>query len=81
VASGFEPTHLSLTPRITPLSGGLYDWLDLFVRHTFLRDFGDDEAKEIMREVQERLAVDCRDASGKWTMVYTRLRFSAILKW
>ncbi|KDR82636.1 hypothetical protein GALMADRAFT_238074 [Galerina marginata CBS 339.88] len=80
ITAGFEPTHMSLTPRITPLPTGLYDWLNIFVRNSFLREFSDEEASEIMREVEDRCRVDCRDASGKWAMMYTRLRFSAILK-
>ncbi|KAH9480552.1 putative methyltransferase C70.08c [Psilocybe cubensis] len=80
VTAGFEPTHISLTPRITPLPTGLYDWLDLFARNSFLRDFTDEEAREIMRDVEDRCRGDCRDASGKWAMMYTRLRFTAVLK-
>lgn len=80
ITAGFEPTHISLTPRITPLETGLYDWLNLFARVSFLRDFSDEEAIQIMREVEDRMRVDCRDASGRWAMMYTRLRFAAILK-
>jgi len=62
------------------LPTGLYDWLNLFVRSSFLRNFSDEEASEIMREVEDRCRGDCRDASGKWAMMYTRLRFSATVK-
>ncbi|KAJ3568372.1 hypothetical protein NP233_g5758 [Leucocoprinus birnbaumii] len=64
VSSGFEPVHMSLTPRITPLASGLYDWLNLFVRHSFLGDIPDAEAKEILEEVADQCKVDCRDESG-----------------
>ena len=77
--AGFEPTHMSLTPRITPLPTGLYEWLRLFVRPSFLRIFDDAEAHEIMKEVENACRVDCQDASGNWAMTYMRLRFSAIL--
>ncbi|KAF8967096.1 S-adenosyl-L-methionine-dependent methyltransferase [Flammula alnicola] len=80
ITAGFEPKHMSLTPRITPLPTGLYEWLNLFVRSSFLHEFSDDEAREIMREVEDRMRGDCRDTSGKWAIMYTRLRFSAILK-
>ncbi|KAF4617398.1 hypothetical protein D9613_006014 [Agrocybe pediades] len=80
VEAGFEPTHMALVPRITQLSTDLYDWLNLFARSTFLKDFSDAEAQEIMREVQDRCRVDCRDASGKWAIMYSRLRFTAVLK-
>ncbi|TEB22729.1 S-adenosyl-L-methionine-dependent methyltransferase [Coprinellus micaceus] len=72
VTVGFEPTHMSITPRITPLPTGLYEWLRLFVRNSFLH--------RIMGEVVENCRVDCQDATGNWAMTYMRLRFSAVLK-
>lgn len=33
-----------------------------------------------MKEVEDRCRTDCQDASGKWAMVYMRLRFSAVLQ-
>ncbi|KAH6913444.1 cyclopropane-fatty-acyl-phospholipid synthase [Coprinopsis sp. MPI-PUGE-AT-0042] len=78
VRAGFEPTHLSLTPRITPLPTGLMAWLKLFVRNSFLKDLGDAEAEDIMKEVEEHCSVDCQDESGKWALTYMRLRFSAV---
>ncbi|KAF8909020.1 S-adenosyl-L-methionine-dependent methyltransferase [Gymnopilus junonius] len=80
VTAGFEPTHMMLTPRFTSLPTDLYDWLNTFARNTFLREFSDEEASEIMREVQDRCRIDCRDTSGKWVLMYVRLRFSAICK-
>ncbi|KAK2459657.1 hypothetical protein APHAL10511_008302 [Amanita phalloides] len=80
VSASFEPTHLSLSPRVTPLKTGLYDWLEVFVRPFFLRDMLDKEAQEIMQEVVDMCRRDCQDQSGKWAMVYMRLRFSAVLK-
>jgi hypothetical protein len=80
VTVGFEPTHMSITPRITPLPTGLYEWLRLFVRNSFLRAFDDEEADRIMGEVVENCRVDCQDATGNWAMTYMRLRFSAVLK-
>ena len=79
-AAGFEITHISLSPRITPLSAGLYDWLELFVRHFFLQKFMDKEASEIMREVEARCRRDCQDENGNWAIMMTRLRVSAVLK-
>lgn len=80
VSASFEPTHLSLAPRLTPLKTGLYDWLELFARPFFLRGMSDEEAREIMQEVVDMCRRDCQDESGKWAMVYVRLRFSAVLK-
>ena len=80
VSAGFEIKHITLTPRMTPLDAGLFTWLDLFVRSSFLRDFEDKEAYEIMHEVEEKCRIDCQDSNGKWWMMYTRLRVSAIVK-
>ncbi len=63
---------------MTHLEAGLYNWLNIFARSSFLRDFGDEEAKEIMREVEEKCRVDCQDASGKWWIIYTRMRVGAL---
>jgi len=78
--AGFEITHISLSPRITPLSGELKDWLELFVRPFFLQKFTDEKASEIMREVENRCRRDCQDDNGNWAVMMTRLRFSAVLK-
>jgi hypothetical protein len=80
VSASFEPTHLSLNPRMTLLPEGLYPWLELFVRNSFLRGFDDTEAEAMMREVVEICEVDCMDGKGNWNLMYTRLRFCAILK-
>lgn len=79
-AAGFDPTHISLTPRVTPLPNGLYEWLRLFVRNSFLKVFDEDEAREVMEEVVEKCRVDCQDAEGNWCMVYMRLRVRAVVK-
>ncbi|KAF9463006.1 S-adenosyl-L-methionine-dependent methyltransferase [Collybia nuda] len=80
VTASFEPVHLSLTPRLTPLPAGLRGWLQVFARNTFFSGFPEEEAQLMMDEVEEICRVDCQDASGKWAMVYMRLRFCAILK-
>ncbi|KAJ7718129.1 S-adenosyl-L-methionine-dependent methyltransferase [Mycena maculata] len=80
IEASFEPRHISITPRVTPIADGVRGWLELFVRKSFLKDFSDAEATEIMNEVEDICRVDCQDTSGKWAMMYTRLRFEAILK-
>lgn len=40
--------------------------------------FSEEEANEVMNEVEDVCRVDCQDESGKWAMVYMRLRFSAV---
>ena len=71
--------HISLTPRLTPLSSDIIDWQRTFCRNTFFGSLDDSQAEEVMREVQDICSIDCRDASGKWSIMYCRLRFSALL--
>ncbi|KAG6831659.1 hypothetical protein H0H87_004609 [Tephrocybe sp. NHM501043] len=78
--AGFKINHISLNPRLTPLAGGVSQWLQMFARHSFLSDLSDEEAKEIMDEVEDICRVDCRDESGKWFMMFMRLRFQAVLE-
>ena len=78
-ATSFKVEHISLTPRLTPLPGRLYDWLQLFARKTFLQDItDDDEARSVLEEVENMCAVDCRDEVGNWSVMYVRLRVVAI---
>ncbi|TFK48624.1 S-adenosyl-L-methionine-dependent methyltransferase [Heliocybe sulcata] len=79
-SSGFKVTHISLTPRLTPLTSTVADWVRLFCRQSFLRDIPDEMAEEIIQEVQDMCTVDCRDARGNWMIVYVRLRFVAFLQ-
>ncbi|KAK1217283.1 hypothetical protein PQX77_020075 [Marasmius sp. AFHP31] len=76
--SGFEVQHISLVPRLTPLPAGLKGWLEVFVRSSWLRNFSEKEASEVLEEVEKICRVDCRDGEGKWSMTYVRLRFVAI---
>ncbi|KAJ3803668.1 hypothetical protein F5876DRAFT_54250, partial [Lentinula aff. lateritia] len=78
-AEGFDVTHISLTPRLTPLEAGLYGWLNTFARGSWLKDLTEQEADEIMKEVEEMCRIDCQDGNGNWAMVYVRLRFVAVL--
>ncbi|KAJ6620738.1 S-adenosyl-L-methionine-dependent methyltransferase [Mycena sp. CBHHK59/15] len=79
-AASFEPVHVSLTPRVTDLPAGVGGWLNLFVRKSFLRDIPDNEATEIIKEVEDACRIDCQDTSGNWSMMYSRLRCTAMLK-
>jgi hypothetical protein len=65
---------------MTLLPTGLYAWLELFVRNSFLSGFNDAEAEQIMREVVDFCEVDCKDRQGNWYLMYTRLRVCAVLK-
>ncbi|KAG6828285.1 hypothetical protein H0H92_008495 [Tricholoma furcatifolium] len=77
--AGFQVKHISLNPRITPLIGGAVEWLQLFARHSFMGDLSDEEAKEIIEDAAEICRVDCQDKSGKWSLMYVRLRFVAVI--
>ncbi|KAJ8521049.1 hypothetical protein ONZ45_g2199 [Pleurotus djamor] len=79
-AAGFKVTHISLNPRYTPLPAGLAAWLQLFVRHSFLRELPDAVADEVMQEVVSVCEVDSRDSRGNWALMYMRLRFAATLE-
>ncbi|KAI6147263.1 S-adenosyl-L-methionine-dependent methyltransferase [Pisolithus tinctorius] len=79
---GFRVDSIALVPRITSLNGGgLRDWLELFVRRTFLKTLSDEDAAEIMDEVTQMCSVDMRDEEGNWSVMYARLRFSATLQY
>ncbi|PBK74633.1 cyclopropane-fatty-acyl-phospholipid synthase [Armillaria solidipes] len=79
-AESFEPIEVTLTPRVTALPAGVFGWLAVFVRPMILKDFSDEEATEIMKEVEETCRIDCQDSQGRWQMMYMRLRFSAVWK-
>ncbi|KAJ9104179.1 hypothetical protein QFC20_004616 [Naganishia adeliensis] len=88
-SEGFEPLSIALHPRPTRLPTSLYGWLQTFARRSFLASFSETEAEEIMREVEEVCAPDCRyeevdEVTGevveRWETMYVRLRFVAVLK-
>jgi hypothetical protein len=49
------------------------------VRPSFLKNFKDNVADEIMNEIVQMCEVDCKDEKGEWRMIYMRLRFSAVM--
>ncbi|KAI0078236.1 S-adenosyl-L-methionine-dependent methyltransferase [Panus rudis PR-1116 ss-1] len=79
-SSGFEVQQISLHPRMTTLPGRLYDWLVTFCRNSCLEAMSDEEAQAIMEEVEKICEVDCKDFKGRWTIMYVRLRFVAVVK-
>ncbi|THH11654.1 hypothetical protein EW145_g502 [Phellinidium pouzarii] len=78
--AGFRVSHIALVPRLTPLKTDIVDWQRTFCRNTFFSVLSDSDAEDVMREVQELCTVDCKDASGRWALMYTRLRFVAVLE-
>lgn len=78
--AGFTVREIALVPRVTPLPEGLAGWLRVFAKHSFMEGMAEEEADAIIQEVAEAMAVDCRDREGRWSMMYVRLRFLAVLK-
>lgn len=50
-----------------------------FCRDSMLSGLSDAEAEEVMQTAQDKCSVDMQDSSGKWTVMYVRLRFVAVL--
>ncbi|KAK7462959.1 hypothetical protein VKT23_007540 [Stygiomarasmius scandens] len=78
---GFEVLSCTLHPRITPVDAGLKGWMSLFVRNSWLKNLGDDEAEGVMSEVEKMCKVDMcyGDGEARWGVMYVRLRFVARL--
>jgi hypothetical protein len=89
-SKGFTVEHASLNPRITYLKTDLNGWLETFARRSFLSNFGDDEAREILLEIVKRSELDTRNpldvgkpfenSEGQWSVMYVRLRFVASIE-
>ncbi|KAJ9107570.1 hypothetical protein QFC21_001029 [Naganishia friedmannii] len=89
ISAGFAVRSIELIPRSTRLPTSLYGWLTTFARSSFLSSFSDNEAAEIMHEIEDACAPDCRyeeldEKTGalmeKWEVMYVRLRFEAVLE-
>lgn len=78
-SAGFRILSIENVPRPNPLPQGLYAWLETFARNSFLSTLSDEDAAKVMREVERRCEVDCRDAEGGWEVMYMRLRWVAVL--
>ena len=74
---GFRVESLELRPRPTLLPAGMDAWLDRF-GGTFFAALPDDGERQAMRdETVALLAPVLRDAEGRWTADYVRLRVRA----
>jgi SAM-dependent methyltransferase len=73
-AGGFRVRSIVLFPRPTPLPGDIGDWLETFAQ-AFLAAARDRAA--LLDAVRTALAPALRDAGGRWTADYVRLRFAA----
>ena len=76
-ARGFQVASIELIPRPTPLPGAMADWLETFAEN-FLKQVPPDQQATLLAEVSAALAPDLRDAEGRWSADYVRLRFAAV---
>ncbi|MDH3264912.1 MAG: methyltransferase domain-containing protein [Paracoccaceae bacterium] len=76
-ARGFEVATIALIPRPTPLPGEMADWLETFAEN-FLNQVPAAGRPAYLAEVGDALAPALRDAEGRWSADYVRLRFAAV---
>ncbi|KEP46045.1 putative S-adenosyl-L-methionine-dependent methyltransferase [Rhizoctonia solani 123E] len=79
-SEGFEVEHISLNPRIVPLSGSIIGFLRAIFRIAMLKDMSDEEAEDVLQEVSKICEVDHRDERGTWYMMNVTVRFRAIAR-
>ena len=75
---GFIVEQIELFPRPTELPAGLAGWLDTFA-DSFFSALAPADRDDARAEVIARLAPRLRDADGRWSADYVRLRFAAHL--
>ena len=78
-AAGFQVSSMAHFPRPTPLADGdsAGDWFRMFGRW-LLAATPADRHDELLAAVDRHAAADLRDAGGRWTADYVRLRWTAI---
>ncbi len=74
--AGFEVGYIALIPRPTPLPGDVLGWLETFAE-SFASVLPSAERRAYLDEVRARIEPKLRDANGRWTADYVRLRFAA----
>ena len=76
-ARGFEVASIELIPRPTPLPGDMADWLDTFAE-PFTKRLPEGARAAYVAETVAALRPDLRDAQGRWSADYVRLRLRAL---
>jgi len=76
-SGGFTVREIALIPRPTALPTGMEGWLATFA-DPFLLHFSQAERAAVVAEAVALLAPSLRDAGGRWTADYVRLRFAAV---
>lgn len=74
---GFVLRQIELIPRPTPLPGEMTAWLETFAEN-FTKPIPPADRPAFLAEVAQSLAPSLRDAMGRWTADYVRLRFAAV---
>ena len=74
--SGFTIQSIDLIPRPTPLPNGMESWLNTF-RNGVLDQLNPVDRAQAIANTVALLEPTLRDADGKWTADYVRLRFHA----
>jgi trans-aconitate methyltransferase len=77
VNSGFIVRYIEIIPRPTRLPGELLDWLEIFAQ-PFTTAVEKGDRPSFLDEVCGRSESALRDADGRWTVDYVRLRFAAV---
>jgi trans-aconitate methyltransferase len=77
-AHGFHVRLAELIPRPTPIPTGIEGWFANF-GDSFLARLSPAERARALAELEAALAPRLRDAEGRWTVDYVRLRFAAEL--
>jgi SAM-dependent methyltransferase len=75
-SQGLRVQRAELFARPTPLPTGIDGWLHTFAQ-PFLAALPSDAREAVMHDVAARLRPVLRDASGRWTADYVRLRIAA----
>jgi hypothetical protein len=76
-AGGFEPRHIELFQRPTPLPTRLADWFDTF-GEAYLAAVPPAERAAVKAEAEALAAPALRRPDGTWVADYVRLRFAAV---
>jgi hypothetical protein len=76
-ARGFAVASIALIPRPTPIPGDISAWIETF-GESFLFAAPEAERAGLIAEVAAAVAPRLKDARGRWTVDYVRLRFAAL---
>lgn len=76
-AAGFKVTEIELFDRPVQIDYHVKDWIRTF-GSPYLSLLSDTQKEDLLEEVSEDISSELRDAEGRWTIDYTRLRFLAV---